>query len=87
VTKIFERTMLRQELFILPQFQRFQSLTLGSIDSGPVVRKNTMEVGTCGRGYPPHRGQEAEKERGQLSGITFRGTAPVIYFLQLDPTS
>jgi hypothetical protein len=51
----------------------FQSIVLGSLDSGSVVRHNIMVVGACGRGNLPWGGQEAE---GETERDLRQGTAP-----------
>jgi hypothetical protein len=47
--KIPQKINLKEERFFFgPQLQRFQSLIIGSVVSGPVVTQNIM-VGVCGR--------------------------------------
>jgi hypothetical protein len=43
--KIADRDNLRGKGFILAQFQRFQSIVLGSVVSWPVGRQNIMAAG------------------------------------------
>jgi hypothetical protein len=64
-------------------------MVLGYVDSGAVVRQNIMVAGTCYRGYSPHGGQEADRERGRNweLAITFQSMSAVTYYLKLGPTS
>jgi hypothetical protein len=55
------------------------------VDSKPVVRQNIMATEAYGRHYPPHMGRKKREQKEP--GLTFKGTPPVTYFLQLGPTS
>lgn len=39
----------------------FQTIAIGTIDSGHLVRQNIMAAGACGKGYSPNVKQERDQ--------------------------
>jgi hypothetical protein len=51
------------EMYFSSWLQRFQSIVLGSIDSGPMLRQNNMAAAACGRRWGGRGKKERERER------------------------
>lgn len=69
-------------------FWKLQTIVIGAIDSGPMVRLN-IAAGACGKGSSPQVKQEEEIreiEKGRGKTKSPKAPPPVDYFVQLSRT-
>jgi hypothetical protein len=74
ITVTWEKQFKRR-IYFGSWFQRFQLIVSGSVDSGPLVRKNITVAGACARGCSPLCTCSQEAEKGMQEGARPRHSA------------
>jgi hypothetical protein len=64
VTKYLREQPKKGKIYYGLWFQKFQSIVLGSVDSGSMVRQNIMAVGACGGGSCHYMADKKQIEEG-----------------------
>jgi hypothetical protein len=77
---------LKEERFMLAQFQRFQSTVSWFLVFRVWWDRTSWQKGVEEQIYCPHGGWEAERRRGRRQDASFQATPRVAYFLQLGST-